>query len=283
MSVCLRVLHRELQHSGRAWRARRSGARARAGPPASVITVLQSQSMFERPTGGGAMDTATLIDSLASHVGVMQAIYKWTLVLALAAGWAGLRSKEQVSIAGISFGRRDAFRVLSGLYFVATLGFLVALLRIEAILRLLADDAFVRGYSKLATHSWILNPFGYLGTAWPAAFGSAAGIGVLILSWWVCLASVFMLRDEEPPKAIIVRSLPFYLAGLLALYLLQRIYAINFFRLTTLAPAVAEGLEVTRWARWAAIGLSLLIIAVGSVAVYRRPGPGARIRLAIPE
>jgi hypothetical protein len=219
------------------------------------------------------MHPETLVDSLGDHLSTMQDVFKWSLVLALGVAWAGIQNEPKIEIGALKFDRRQAFRVAAGVYFVATMTFLIVLMRIEATLGLLQDVNFVTGYSKIASHSWVLNPFGYAGTTWPARLSSGASIGLLVIAWWVCLASVYTLRGKESIWRNLYLPIFFYAAGIAALCVVSRIYSLNLGRLETLAPLVFAGLKATAPDRWLLALSSLPAGLAVFVAILRLPGP----------
>jgi len=214
-----------------------------------------------------------LISSLAATLGTLRSLLSWGVVLAVGAGWAGLRNSRKVSIAGLSMERRPAFYAASFVYAAATVAVLLSLFRIEAIVLKIADTRFVEAYTTLAAHEWLLNPFGYLGISSPAQLSTACGIGLLILSWWICATSVVVLRGKEPLWKSIILLLPFYAAGLSSLWVVYRIYEVNLTRLLVLAPDIHAGIRATASARWniayASIPMGLALVAA-ALLVQRR-------------
>jgi hypothetical protein len=170
--------------------------------------------------------------------------------VAIGVAWAGLREEKSIQMAGLSFDRRSAFYVVAGLYFCVTVIGLVILWRIEALLRLLPDNELVSGYTKLASHEWVMNPFGYLGTSTAAKLSAIWGIGLLIIGWWVCLASVYSLRGREPWLRSLLLPFLFYLTGLLSLWAIHQIYDLNLERLKVVDLKLYEGLKETAAGRW---------------------------------
>ena len=224
---------------------------------------------------------AVLIASLTAVMGTVQSIVSWGVVLAVGAGWAALRKpeKEDIDIAGLSMNRKEAFWAASFIYTAATVAILGCLLRIHAILSEIHAKKFVEAYVTLAAHEWLLNPFGYLGTSWAARYSIPWGIGLVILSWWVCATSVVVLRGKERFRKTFLLLLLFYAAGLVTLWVFYKIYEVNLARLQTLAPAIYNGIRATATWRWV-FAIASVPVGVGLVAavwgIQRREEENAR-------
>jgi hypothetical protein len=201
-------------------------------------------------------------------------LFTWTLVAALAVASAGMQKKKpsEIQIATVSFDRGSAFWVVGVIYFVVTLIGLIVLWRLEALLRLLPDANFVKGYSKLASHEWVMNPFSYLGTTEAARRSASFGAGLLIVAWWFCLGSVVSLRGEIPLwKSLVTFPLLFYLAGLSFLWVIWDIYRVNLDRLFLLAPDIHGGLKDTAGDRWLVIYLAIPVGFLIFIGVLKLP------------
>jgi hypothetical protein len=210
-----------------------------------------------------------IVDAIKTHLGALQSITAWALLLALAAGWAGLKGEAIVEVGPLKFPRRQAYHAVAGAYTLASLATLALVARLHGLLRLLGNDHFVSGYSALATHSWLMNPFGYLGTTPLAQASCAASIGLLIFSWWLCVASVVLIRPEGTKRFYVVAlPLAFLVIGNGTLYVLWQTYGFTRWRLLDVAPALATGLADSAGGRWLGIwigtvaGLAAFVVAV---------------------
>lgn len=220
------------------------------------------------------MDANILTDAIGSHMGVLQGLFTWTLIVAVGVAWAGLREEKEIKFAGLTFDRRSAFYVVAALYFAVTVVGLVVLWRVKALLILLPDAEFVTGYTRLASHEWVMNPFGYLGTSDAARLSAIWGTGLLIVGWWVCLASVYSLRGREPLLKSLLFPILFYATGLLSLWVIFDIYQLNLSRLCKLGPeaqVLYQGLEKTASARWYFIFAAVPIGILTFVLIIRLP------------
>jgi hypothetical protein len=195
-----------------------------------------------------------IVESIKAHLGALQSVTGWGLLLALVAGWAGLRHETIIEVGPLKFPRRQAYHAVAGAYALASLATLALVARLHGLLRLLAKDNFVSGYSALATHSWLMNPFGYLGTTPLAQASCAASIGLLIFSWWLCAASVLLIKAARDKwRYAVTLLLAFLVIGNGILYVLWETYSFTRSRLLEFAPALATGLADSASGRWVGI------------------------------
>jgi hypothetical protein len=214
------------------------------------------------------VDQDSLLDAIGSHMDSLQSIFSWGAALAVGLYWTALRGDQELEFAGLKFGRRDAFYVAAVLYLAATVVVLLLLGRLLALLALLDDGHFLQGYTVLAVHPWVLNPFAYLGESVAAETSARWSIGVLIATWWLSITSIALLYHRRPGwRSLLVPAL-FYVAGLVTLWVLFKLYSLNLSRLQSIAPSVYSGLKATAADRWAAIytgtsvGVSFFLITL---------------------
>jgi hypothetical protein len=216
------------------------------------------------------MEQEIIIDALGKHLSSFQYILAWAVIVAFGVGWAGLQNSKELEVVSLKFNRRAAFYVATLLYLMANLATLLLLWRMEALLSSLDDQHFLRGYTTLALHEWLLNPFAYAGSSAIASLSTIWSIGLLIISWWICITSVVVLRGKQPILKSVILPILFYAAGIVSLVSFYRIYQINLQRLLTIHPTLHAGLKQTAPARWAAIwigtiaGMGILIVALRS-------------------
>lgn len=214
------------------------------------------------------MNQEGIVNALGEHMSALQYIVGWAVIIAFGVGWAGLQKKKELEIVGLKVGRREAFYIATLLYLMANLTVLLLLWRIEALLIALNDKYFVRGYTTLALHAWLLNPFGYVGSNLVAALSTSLSMGLIIISWWICITSVVVIRGKQPIIKSVILPVLFYAAGNLSLVSLYRIYGINLARLETLDQTLFVGIKETALGRWIAIwsgtavGISILIVTL---------------------
>jgi hypothetical protein len=212
-----------------------------------------------------------VIDSLGAHMDALQAIFSWGVVLALGIGWAGIRNATKIEIGKLEMGRREAFYVASVAYALGVMAFVLALLRIKVMLEAVPDAEYVEAYSKVATHEWLQNPFGFFGKSADAQASSAGGIGMLVVGWWICATAVGSLRIDDFRIWRLVWLAPFYAVGLFSLWLIWLIYVLNLKRLQAVAPTLYGELDATADWRWIAAWAGLLVgVAVVLIAIALR-------------
>ena len=108
------------------------------------------------------MDQSILVDAISKHMDLLEKISIWAFLLSLAIGWAGLQRKD-ITALGLTFARREAFAGAVAVYLFANMIIIVLFLRLGDLLRLADDKTFAQAFTRLATHTWIMNPFGYFG------------------------------------------------------------------------------------------------------------------------
>ena len=232
------------------------------------------------------MDTDVVEDAISSHLTLLQDLFTWALILAVAVAWAGLRRDNEISVGALKVERKLSFYVVAFLYLSVTLVGLIVLWRLEALLKILPDAKFVSGYTRLATHEWVMNPFAYLGTSGAANKSAMWGTGILIVGWWVCLASVYSLRggNRELKSLLFPMLFLFYAAGLYSLWSIYQIYILNLDRLQALQPELFDGLKQTRGARWVVIfaavpiGILVFLLILRLPLIFGRHTPAASSR-----
>jgi hypothetical protein len=215
------------------------------------------------------MDQDLMIDALGKHLSALQYIVGWALIIAFGVGWAGLQNKKEIELVRLKFERRTAFYVATLLYLMANLAVLLLLWRIKALLTALPDEHFVKGYTTLALHDWLLNPFAYVGRGTTAELSTMWSMGLWIVSWWICITSVVVLRGKQPILKSVILPVLFYGAGTASLVCLYQIYRLNRSRLAILDQTLYADLQATANGRWVAIWSGFITgMAIFSVALW---------------
>jgi hypothetical protein len=142
-----------------------------------------------------------IVEALGKHLDALQTIFNSIIILAAAIAWAGISHQTEIEALSIKFQRRHAFFVAAALYLIANTVVAILFLRIGDLFILLDRSHIIVGFSTLATHSWILNPFSYFGYSIVPRIHSAGAIGFLIFTWSVCNASLYTLDDKQHPLA----------------------------------------------------------------------------------
>jgi hypothetical protein len=142
------------------------------------------------------MDPISLVEAIGKHLDVLEKISLWAFLLSLAVGWAGLQG-EEITALGMKFKRREAFFAAAFVYMFANVITIILFLRLGDLLLLLgADDRmFSQALTKLATHTWLMNPFAYFGGDGSSRLYEDEGAGLLIALWCFCSASLTTLIE----------------------------------------------------------------------------------------
>jgi hypothetical protein len=119
------------------------------------------------------MEQSALIESLSKHLGALASLVNWFIVTALTMIYSGIKREKTVEVAGLHVRHRDAFYLAALLAVLTQLGMILLLMRISGVLSLLDRAHFPEGFTRLATDSWLLNPFSFFGSALLARLQSA--------------------------------------------------------------------------------------------------------------
>lgn len=160
------------------------------------IEIHPQNTVIERGKLGNktiTMNQEVIIDSIKNHLDSIETYVDWVILLAVAIAWAGIRRETEIEVLGAKFNRRHAFFAVAALYLIANVAFLILALRIGDLIALLDREHAVEGITTLATHAWVLNPFGYFGKSGIARLHAGEGFGLLIATWWLCNGSLYHL------------------------------------------------------------------------------------------
>ncbi len=219
------------------------------------------------------MDQSILVDAIGKHMDLLETISIWAFFLSLAIGWAGLQKKD-ITALGLTFGRREAFAGAVAVYLFANMIIIVLFLRLGDLLRLAEDKTFAQAFTRLATHTWIMNPFGYFGGDRLSRTYSCEGFGLLIVLWWLCHTSLATLIEGKPTKRHTVLIGTFLVLGLAAMFAVQRVGWIVLDRGSTLLPknmfdSISSTLVERSIATYLGIGIGALLFRIGRLAQNR--------------
>lgn len=209
------------------------------------------------------MDQEAIVESIGKHLDTVETYVKVIALLAVAAAWAGIRRSREIDALGTKFDRRHAFWALATLYLIANTAVLIVFLRLGDLVLLLKAPNVVKGVTKLATHSWVLNPFSYFGQSHSARFYSSEGYGLLIATWWLCNASLSTLMNNKRHRGAQALLGVFLLVGLGSMLAINRVYAEVLVTLRTCAPELYRAAVSTATDR--SIGNVLGIVVGGLI------------------
>jgi hypothetical protein len=211
------------------------------------------------------MDQEIILEALGKHLDLIEAYVNTISLLAVAAGWAGIRHLRDIEAFGTKFDRRHAFWVLAVLYLLANMAILILFLRIADLIVLLDATHLTKGVTTLETHSWVLNPFSYFGGSGIARLHSSEGYGLLIATWWLCNASLSTLMDDKRHRFAQLLLGLFLLIGLGSMSAIQRVYGVVVERLHASEPELYRG--VTDVITDRSIGAVLGIVVGGVIFI----------------
>jgi hypothetical protein len=192
------------------------------------------------------MDQETLVDALTKHLDLLQSYLETTMLLAVAAAWAGVRRAREIEAFGTKFDRRHAFWALAAIYLVANVTVLELFLRIGDLIALIDRTGFPKAFTRIATHPWILNPFASFDHSTVAKVYASEGYGLLIATWWLCNTSLSTLMDDKKNRIAVALLVIFVAVGLASILAIERAQAILLVRLHAWAPQLGHDVDDTR-------------------------------------
>jgi hypothetical protein len=206
------------------------------------------------------MDQDVIVEAIGKHLDMIETYVNAIAVLALAAGWAGVRRSREIEALGTKFDRRHAFWAVSALYLVGNMTILILFLRLGDLVQLFDPAHVVKGVTTIATHSWVLNPFSYFGSSTITKFHSSEGYGLLIATWWLCNASLSTLMDDKGNRGAQLLLGLFLAIGLGSMLAMNRVYY-----------AVLSGLQTSAPILYTAASETAIERGVGNaLGIYRR-------------
>jgi hypothetical protein len=232
--------------------------------PTSPIACAEKSMRFARTlnlhTIISGMDQTVLVASVATHLDALAKIYNWAILIAIAVLWAGLQRRPEIEVLGIKIQRQQSFYALSALFLVANLVVLVLFLRLGDILSLIDDTHILEATSRLATHSWVLNPYAFFAPSMLSRSVSAEGFGLLIVTWWLCFACLRSLVEHTRARPVQILISLFLAVGLGTMVAIERVPVILLPRLALVQHGLHEQLTST----WPERGVGILLgICVG--------------------
>ena len=205
------------------------------------------------------MDQEVIVGALGKHLDTIETYVNAIAILAVAAAWAGVQRSREIEVLGAKFDRHHAFWAVALLYLKGNMTIFILFLRVGDLVALLEPSHVLKGATTIATHSWVLNPFGYFGTSGVARFHSAEGYGLLIATWWLCNASLSTLMDDKRNRAAQLLLGLFLAIGLGSMVSMNRVYGIVLGALQTSSPELYTAALSTAVERTVGNGLGIVI------------------------
>jgi hypothetical protein len=182
-----------------------------------------------------SMDQSLIVDAIGKHMDLLEKVSIWVFILSLAIGWAGLQ-KQNINALGITFARREAFAAAGAVYLFANTLMIVLFLRVGDLLRLADEKTFPQAFTRLTTHTWIMNPYAYFGSVGVPRTYSCEGFGLLIVLWWFGNASLSTLIDGARQRRHAILISAFLVLGFAGMLSIVRVFTIILERGSTSLP-----------------------------------------------
>jgi hypothetical protein len=169
------------------------------------------------------MDQETIAKAIDNHLNSLEKVFYVALSAAVIFAWAGIQNSSSFTIWGLAVSLNQAFFLAVAFYILINIQILLAFCRLGALIHHLDSTIVAKGITILITHSWIANPFASFGKSRAIRAQSSAGVLLLIVMWWVCNASLFVLAGSMANFIRALLSSCFLLVGLASLLIIDRI------------------------------------------------------------
>lgn len=212
------------------------------------------------------MDNETLLESISQHMDQLSSFHGWMLATAISAIYMIVKRRDELEVVGIKLTKEDTSIALSALFLLAAGGIFIVLVRLYRLLEMLPDDQISAAFTRMATHSWLLNPFAYFGDSIVYRFISLLSLLGLVIAWWIGLASLSLLSGKLQRVEYAFVSTFVAVSGL-TLITVQQIYFLLIDRMKQVSPELAAGLESVKDSRLSLITWASVIALIISLAV----------------
>lgn len=143
------------------------------------------------------MERDDLLNAISGQLDELQQLVKWVIGFGFVATILAIQGNDPITLLNLQLTRTQAFFVISLLYAAACAKGIGHLLRLNYLLANLAPENLMLGFSRLAAHPWLLNPFVPSKIDdWKSPQGSLALSG-LVLLFWLCLSGLYALLPDE--------------------------------------------------------------------------------------
>jgi hypothetical protein len=110
-------------------------------------------------------DQDLVIDSLGNHMDQIQKTKRWVLAIVLILTWSTFDKSIPVKIIGLDIPIEKIIYFVYASFIFVNVSLTIWVIRIGKLVLLLDDrGSFIKGLSKLSTHTLIFNPFAFLGS-----------------------------------------------------------------------------------------------------------------------
>ena len=191
------------------------------------------------------MDQKILLESLTKQLDMLALLFSWMLGLTIPMAYARIKGQEEIEALGARITSRDAFYVAACISFAAQVAMLLSLTRLMTMVGLLNSENVVKGFTRLATHEWVLNPFGFFGSTLLARLQSAIAYGLFPIVWSIGGVLAVGMDAKRTTRANTLVASGFFLTGAAALSLVWGVNIIVLRRLHDVNLDLYRGLSST--------------------------------------
>ena len=189
------------------------------------------------------MDQQAIVDALGDHLNSLEAIVGALIIITLATAWAGIQRKDPIEIFSTEVRRKDATSVLSLIYIFSNIMIAFLFWRVGDLMLLLDSNTYVEGFSVVATHKWVLNPYALFVDSPISQMVASIGFGLLILVWWMGFTSLYALEDNKRTRSPRLADAVYLSIGLFSMLCVARVYWIVSSDLSALPSELQEAVN----------------------------------------
>ncbi|MEE9338111.1 MAG: hypothetical protein V3U87_08530 [Methylococcaceae bacterium] len=170
-------------------------------------------------------DQDLIIDSLGKHMDQIQKTKRWVLANVLILIWSFFDKSEYVKLFSFDTPKENIIYFAHAFFFFANVSLIIWFIRIGKLVLLLEDrENFIKGLSKLSTHTLIFNPFAFLGSKNYSKIWVKINICVLaILMCFLCILADF--TGGEKPYLLLLSGIVMFLGLFIIKGILDIIYS----------------------------------------------------------
>jgi len=193
------------------------------------------------------------------------------IVMVLIVLVASANANKELELLGAKIETNGAYGVVVSIFAFVFLGLTHICWKIGDLIDSCDDPEANRAVVTLFTHKWMLNPFVYTGPHPASIANCALGAALLVLSWWLGLASLALLSGitTSPPAKDLTNTFLRYLymgLGLTSLLAICRVFKVVFARIGSERSGDERCLRSSL--TWAVFAKCLCSLVAGSIGWY---------------
>lgn len=171
------------------------------------------------------MNETVVIDSLGKNMDSLRSTVGWSLLMVFAFGWASIAGVDPVPALGQEIDKSAAIFIAALVYAFVNVKIYCILLRSRALIELLdATESLTKGFSVVALHPVLANPFACFGMNERARRAGSMGVALLVLLWWSAVDTLIWLAESSPNPLEGADSLFFY--GFVAILAILGVFSV---------------------------------------------------------